>query len=92
MGSGWHYANSLLPMKIGESEAMEMIGRSSRKHVEKSYLWGSPKKVAAEIQAFVDAGVTLVGILDVMPMLLEPEESAAAISRSLEISKILKQG
>ena len=91
MGKDWHYANNLLPVRIGEAEAREMIGRSTRQHVEKSYLYGSPKKVADKIREFVDVGVTWVGIIDVMPAMIEPEQAAAAGQRSVEVCRLLKQ-
>lgn len=90
MGKDWHYANNLLPVRVGEAEAREMIGRSTRKHVEKSYLWGSPRKVAAEMKAFADVGVTWIGVLDVMPALLQPEEAATAMNRGIEVCRLLK--
>ena len=90
MGENWHYANDLLPVRIDETQAMEMINRSSREHVEKSYLYGTPEKVAAEIRAFVDAGVTWVGILDVMPAMLAAEEGPQALARSIRVCAQLK--
>jgi phthiodiolone/phenolphthiodiolone dimycocerosates ketoreductase len=90
MGEKWHYANDLLPVRIDETQAMEMINRSTREHAEKSYLYGTPEKVAAEIQGFVDAGVTWVGILDVMPAMLTAEEGPQALGRSIRVCERLK--
>ena len=90
MGENWHYANDLLPVRINEAQALEMINRSTRAHVEKSYLYGAPEKVAAEIQGFVDAGVTWVGILDVMPAMLTAEEGPQALGRSIKLCELLK--
>jgi phthiodiolone/phenolphthiodiolone dimycocerosates ketoreductase len=90
MGKNWHYANDLLPVRVDEPQAMEMIGRATREHVEKSYLYGSPEKVARDLQAFVDAGVTWVGILDVMPAMLTAEEGPEALGRSIKVCGHLK--
>ena len=92
MGADWHYAEKMLPIRYGEDEVREMIGRSTRAHVEKSYLYGTPEKVADQLKPFVEAGVTWVGILDVMPMMLEPAEAATSVDRSIEICRRLKQG
>jgi phthiodiolone/phenolphthiodiolone dimycocerosates ketoreductase len=92
MGNTWHYANDLLPVRIDEQEAMEMMGRCTREHVEKSYLYGPPDKVAAELRAFVDVGVTWVGILDVMPAMLTAEEGPEALGRSIAVCGRLKAG
>jgi phthiodiolone/phenolphthiodiolone dimycocerosates ketoreductase len=90
MGADWHYAEKLLPVTYREADVAEMIGRATRGHVEKSYLYGAPEQVADQISAFVDAGVTWVGILDVMPMLLEPDEIPSALDRSIALCRRLK--
>ncbi len=90
MGKDWHYANNLLPVRLGETETREMIGRSTRQHAEKSFLYGSPDKVAAEMKAFADAGVNWIGVLDFMPTLLQPAEAATAITRSIDVCRRLK--
>jgi phthiodiolone/phenolphthiodiolone dimycocerosates ketoreductase len=90
MGSSWHYANDLLPVRVDEAQAVEMMDRCTRAHVEKSYLYGSPEKVVSELQAFVDAGVTWVGVLDVMPAMLTAEEGPEALSRSIAVCGGLK--
>lgn len=92
MGKDWHYANDLLPVRVGETETVQMLGRCTRAHVEKSYLYGSPEKVADELQAFVDVGVTWVGVLDVMPALLTAEEGPEALGRSIAVCDRLKAG
>jgi phthiodiolone/phenolphthiodiolone dimycocerosates ketoreductase len=92
MGKDWHYANNMLLMKYTESEVREMIGRSTRAHAEKSYLYGSPQQVANTIKRFVEAGVTWVGVLDVMPIMLQPEEAGTAVRRAIEVCRLLKQG
>ena len=84
MGADWHYAEELLPVRIDEAEAQDIIGRSTRAHVEKSYLYGSPAKVAEDLQPFIDAGISWVGILDVLPMLLDPEDAARGTERQIE--------
>ena len=68
-----------------------MIARATRRHAEKSFLIGPAAKIAADIQPYVEAGVTWVGVLDFMPMLQEPAESAAALARSIEVCRLLKQ-
>ena len=91
MGKDWHYANQLLPMRIGEAEAEDMISRATRKHVEKSVAYGTPKQVAEQIQAYVDAGVTWVGVNDILPSVLEPEDAMNAFQRTIEVCRLLKQ-
>jgi hypothetical protein len=56
----------------------------------KSWIYGDAKKAAAEIQGFIDAGVTHVAMIDIIPSLLEPEESSKAISRSIDVCRYVK--
>jgi phthiodiolone/phenolphthiodiolone dimycocerosates ketoreductase len=91
MPADWHYAMKLLPVKVGESEAMEMVGRTTRKHSEKTWLYGTPDQVAEQLKPFVEAGVTLVCLLDTLPFVLEVEDAMGAIARPIEVSGLLKQ-
>ena len=53
-------------------------------------LWPSPAEVAAEFQAYVDAGVDWLQVYDILPIYLQPEEAATAHLRSIEVCRILK--
>jgi phthiodiolone/phenolphthiodiolone dimycocerosates ketoreductase len=90
MGADWHYAEKLLPVRIDEPAAQEMISKSTRAHVEKSYLHGSPQKVASELQPFIDAGISWVGILDVSGRLLDPDDAARCVERQIETCRLIK--
>ena len=48
--------------------------------------------MAAYAQGFVDAGATQVSVIDILPMALMPvEEQLTALSRSIEVCRILKE-
>lgn len=91
MPPDWHYALKMLPMKVGHDEAMQLIKRVTAQHSEKSYFFGTPKQVASKIQACVDAGVTWVLPHDWMPIVLDPDDAATAINRTLEVCRILRK-
>jgi phthiodiolone/phenolphthiodiolone dimycocerosates ketoreductase len=61
-----------------------------REAVEKSFFIGTPEKVAADLQAYVDAGVTWAMMADVMPFVLDIDEAAEAGRRAVEVCAILK--
>lgn len=86
----WHYALKLHPMKLSESEAMDMANSASREHAEKSYLCGTPKSIAEQLEPFVDAGVTAISLLDFLAFVLEPDDAFQAVGRGIEISRMLK--
>jgi phthiodiolone/phenolphthiodiolone dimycocerosates ketoreductase len=91
MPPDWHYAMKLLPLKVGEAEAMEIVGRTTREQSERTWLYGTPEQVAEQLQPFVEAGVTSVCLLDILPFVLEVEDAMGAIARSIQASGRLKQ-
>jgi phthiodiolone/phenolphthiodiolone dimycocerosates ketoreductase len=91
MPPDWHYAMKLLPMKIGEAEAMEIVGRTNRKHSEKTWLHGTSDQVAQQLEPYVEAGVNLLCLLDILPFVLEVDDAMGAIARPIEVSRLLKQ-
>jgi phthiodiolone/phenolphthiodiolone dimycocerosates ketoreductase len=90
MGRDWHYSTKLLPVNISGAEADELLKRVTRQHAEKTWIWGTPQKVAGDLQAYIDAGATAVGILDVMFDTLAPEEALASVQPSIEVCRLLK--
>jgi len=90
MPRDWHYALKMLPVKIGPAEVQQMISRVTRTMSEKSWIYGTPKKVAADLRAYVDAGATWVVVIDMLPCLLEAAESMTAVQRSIEVCRLLK--
>jgi phthiodiolone/phenolphthiodiolone dimycocerosates ketoreductase len=90
MPADWHYALKMLPVKIGLDEAMTMLKRVTPQHSERSWFYGTPKQVAGKLQAYIDAGVTWVLPLDMLPMVLEPQDASTSITRSIEVCRILK--
>lgn len=91
MPEAWHYSMKLLPFDISRSEADAMIERVPRAMVEKSFFIGSPPEIADAASQFVDGGANFVGIVDVLPLLLDPAEGEAAFGRSVQACALLKQ-
>ena len=91
MPAEWHYSMRLLPFDIPQTEAEDIIERVPRAMVEKSFVIGSPAQIADTAAAFVDAGATFVGIVDVFPLLADPAEGEAAFGRGVEACALLKQ-
>lgn len=87
----WHYALKFVPTEYDRARADDVVARTSRAMTELSYIWGDPKSVAAQIQPYVEAGAGHVAVLDLMQLLLPPDEAMAATGRSLEFCRILKQ-
>ena len=86
----WHYAMKLLPTTIGQAETDEVLGRVTREIVEKSWIWGTPARVAEQIHAFVQKGANWVHLADTRPIVLDPDDAQQTIARTVEVARILK--
>jgi len=70
--------------------ADEVVGKATRKMTELAYIWGNTRQVAAQLQAYVDAGVDWVSPVDYLPAISDPAEATASLIRSIDICSILK--
>jgi phthiodiolone/phenolphthiodiolone dimycocerosates ketoreductase len=59
--------------------------------IEKSLLIGTPEQVADRLRAYVDAGVTWVMALDMMPFVVTPDELPSVMARSIRVCELLKR-
>lgn len=87
----WHFSTKMLPSWTSAEEAQSIIDRVSPEMVRKSYFVGTPEDVAAQLQPFLEAGTTWVGITDYMPITLPLEAGQQAIERSIELLGLVKQ-
>jgi phthiodiolone/phenolphthiodiolone dimycocerosates ketoreductase len=91
MPDDWHYAMKLLPTLWTEQDVLNVVDKMPRAILERSYITGTPAKVAAELVSYLEAGVTWVMVLDFLPFMLPPDEMDAALDRSIEVCRLLKQ-
>jgi phthiodiolone/phenolphthiodiolone dimycocerosates ketoreductase len=87
---GWHYSIRLRPMDVTQAQAADVVARTTRDHCRAAFSHGTPAEVAAEVQAYVDAGCTYVAICDLLPLCLEPDDAQTAIGRSLQVCARIK--
>lgn len=86
----WHYAMKLLPMEWTATRVHEIIDPLPDEQLRRCMLHGSPKKVATDLQAYVDAGVNWVMVYDFLPIYMQPEEAEQSIANSIEVCRLLK--
>jgi phthiodiolone/phenolphthiodiolone dimycocerosates ketoreductase len=86
----WHYSRNMLPHHMSRAEVDEIVGRVTPEMARKSWLTGSPEKVAAELQGYVEAGATWINICDILPAVLEPAEMGNALERECRLAGLLK--
>ncbi|HEY1970812.1 MAG TPA: LLM class flavin-dependent oxidoreductase [Pseudonocardia sp.] len=87
---GWHYALKLRPAELGSAEVRDIVDRTTPEMVRKSFFCGTPAQVVAEIQKFVDVGVSFHSLVDMAPALRPPESAEANLGYLLECARLLK--
>ncbi|MEA2496494.1 MAG: phthiodiolone/phenolphthiodiolone dimycocerosates ketoreductase [Thermoleophilaceae bacterium] len=86
----WHYAMKYLPTRMGEAECVDWARKATRYHSENMWVFGNPAEIAEQLRPYVDAGATWIGLLDFLPFVLEIDDGANWLDRSLEIARLLK--
>jgi phthiodiolone/phenolphthiodiolone dimycocerosates ketoreductase len=90
MPEDWHYATRLLPAQCSDTQVEELLAGVSDEIVERSYVHGNPREVANQVQPYVDAGATWIGICDLLPFVLNPADTNQPASRTIEVCGHLK--
>ena len=86
----WHYSTKLVPLHVSKAEAEEVASRVTPEMNEVSWFRGTPSKVAAELQPYIEAGATWISIIDLLPAVLDPAEGERSMARALELAALLK--
>src|SRR5271165_1681324 len=87
---GWTYFMKMKPYDTPPGFVDEVVGKATRKMTELGYIWGTSQQVAAQLQAYVDAGVDWISPVDYLPIVSDPAEGAAALGRTIDVCSILK--
>lgn len=87
----WHYAVKLLPVTWTDWEIQGLLSRTTHEMAQRSFVYGTPEAVAAQVQQFVDAGATWVSVCDTLPLILDPADAQAGLARNIDICGRLKK-
>jgi phthiodiolone/phenolphthiodiolone dimycocerosates ketoreductase len=87
----WHYAVNMKPNSTPADEVNEIVANVTPEMVRKTFFYGTPDEIAAEIKPFVEQGASLNLIADVSALVL-PVDPEASIEASAEISRLVKGG
>ena len=87
---GWNYHMKMKPRQTEPSFVDEVLSKTTRAMAEKSFFWGSPKEVATQLQAFVDAGIDWVMPVDYMQIVTPLEDAPNCLGRNIELCGHLK--
>lgn len=87
---GWTYYLKLKPLSVEQSFVDRTLARSTREMARRSFIHGTPKEVAAQLQGWIDAGIDWVMPVDYMRFVSSLEEAAMALNRTFEVCEHLK--
>lgn len=86
----WHYAFNMMPNSMTRAEIDEIISRVTPEMVRKTYFYGSPADIAAQVKPYVKAGATLNLLADLSPLMV-PTDPMQSIEQMAEICRLVKQ-
>ena len=85
----WHYAFKMLPGSMSKEELLAITDRVPPEMVRKTFFYGTPEEVAAEIKPFVEAGADRHLVADVSGLIVETDP-VHAIKQLGEICRLVK--
>lgn len=91
MPRDWHYAFKMLPGSMSERELLDITDQVPPEMVRKTFLVGTPKEIAAQIEPFVQAGADRHLVADVSGLISETDPMLA-FQRLGEVCEHIKTG
>lgn len=85
----WHYAFDMRPNSMTRAEIDELVAKVPAEMVRKTYFYGSPADIAAQIRPYVKAGATLNLIADLSPLMV-PTDPMQSIEQLAEVCRLVK--
>ena len=88
----YHYAMNLLPNWTTDQKYVnDVLGRVTRQHCEKCFYYGSPQEVADQIQPYVEAGATVIDLIDFLGVALTLEDAQVHLGRQIDVCARIKK-
>jgi phthiodiolone/phenolphthiodiolone dimycocerosates ketoreductase len=88
---GWTYFKHLLPYAMDDRLIENVVGATTREHIRRAWLIGSPQDVAAQIKPYLDVGIDWVIPFDYLPVVGNPADAAASAGWMIELCTAMKQ-
>lgn len=85
----WHYAFKMLPGSMSREEILAICNRVTPEMVRKTFFYGTPDEIAAEIRPFAEQGADRHLIADVSGLIVETDPDAA-IEKLAEVCRLVK--
>jgi phthiodiolone/phenolphthiodiolone dimycocerosates ketoreductase len=90
MPRDWHYAANLEPMKWSAQETGAAIERVTDEMVRRSWFIGAPEKVAADLKAYQEAGISWIHLSDLLPLAIDIPPGETPMDRTYEVFRRLR--
>ncbi|MFZ0718215.1 MAG: hypothetical protein WAN02_29025, partial [Mycobacterium sp.] len=90
MPDDWNYYAKMKPYSHDDSFVEDVISKTTRRHCEAAWLYGTPEYVADALVPYVEAGISWIGVADYLSMLLPLEEVAGAFQFAVDALGRLK--
>ena len=90
MPEGWTYYKDLVSHNMPQELVDMALSIVTDDHVRKGWVHGTADQCAKEIKKWIDAGADWVCPIDYMPVILDPSEGAASLTRNIELCKAIK--
>ena len=88
----WHYSMKLLPnWTTDKQEVDRILSRVTRKMFDMTFLRGNSAEVAEQIQPYIDAGANCIDLIDLLAVVLEPEDVQADLLRQIDVCARIKK-
>lgn len=91
MPEGWHYAMKWAPFEQTDAEIRRIVDAVTPSMGRKAFHVGTPEQLRELNERFVEAGASFIGMLDMTPLALGPEQAQESVRRHAEMFAGLKE-
>jgi len=91
MPDGWHYAMKWAPFEQSDEEVQRIVRETTPSMTRKAFHVGTPDQLRELNASFVEAGASFIGMLDMTPLALGPEQAQQSVRRHCEMFAGLKE-
>jgi phthiodiolone/phenolphthiodiolone dimycocerosates ketoreductase len=88
---GWTYHLKLKPLSVEPAFVDNALAGTTREMARRSFINGTPKEVADQLQGWIEAGVDWVMPVDYMRFVSSLEDAALALNRTFEVCEHIKR-
>jgi phthiodiolone/phenolphthiodiolone dimycocerosates ketoreductase len=88
--AGWAYYKDLLPYATPDDLIDRILAATTREHVTRAWITGTPSGIAAQIKPYLQAGIEWVMPIDYLPLMGDPADAPSSVAWMIELCAALK--